>query len=177
MTPTSLPTRTGVPAIIDPDSGEAAARVLVLSIVADGRLAACEVQALDDAEAYGRLGLDRDRFYGVMRAVCAELLDRQVATGQSMFRLDGTVASAWIDAVRDPALRRTVLSLAFEVIRSDGQLHPGESRVFWQLLDRWAVRLDEVRGTRRTAAAAGVAPSPRPGGRIHRLPHGLAGAS
>jgi hypothetical protein len=176
MTPTPPPSGAGRPALIAPDSGEAAARVLVLSIVADGRLAACEVQALDDADAYDRLGLDRDRFYGVMRAVCAELLDRQVATGESMFRLDGTVAGAWIDAVRDPALRRTVLSLAFEVIRSDGQLHPGESRVFWQLLDRWAVRLDEVQATRPPAAVTSSASASRPGGRVHRLPHGLAGA-
>lgn len=137
-----------------PDSPEAAARVLVLAIVADGRLGACEVQALDDADAYARLGLDRDGFYRVMRETCAELLDRQVRTGDSMFRLDSTEASAWLDAVADVGLRHTVLTLAFEVIRSDGVLHPGESRLFWQALERWGIRLDEIRQDRKDPALA-----------------------
>lgn len=136
------------------DSPEAAARVLVLAIVADGRLGACEVQALDEANAYARLGLDRDAFYRVMREVCADLLDRQVRTGDSMFKLDGSEAQAWLDAVQRADLRHTVLALAFEVIRSDGVLHPGESRLFWQALDRWGIRLDQIRPARRVAAAA-----------------------
>lgn len=130
--------------VVAPDSPEAAARVLVLAIVADGRLGACEVQALDDADAYARLGLDRDRFYRVMREVCAELLDRQVRTGDSMFRLDSTEACVWLDAITDEAQRRMVLKLAFQVIRSDGVLHPGESRFLWQALDRWCIGLDEI---------------------------------
>jgi uncharacterized tellurite resistance protein B-like protein len=140
---------------IDEDAPEAAARVLVLAIVADGRLGACEVQALDDADAYARLGLDRDGFYRVMRAVCADLMAVQGATGDSMFRLDASVAHQWLDLVRAPRLRQTVLELAFEVIRSDGVLHPGESRLFWQALDLWGLRLDDLRTSRRTAAAAG----------------------
>lgn len=170
----SLHRPAGRPAI-DPDSPEAAARVLVLAIVSDGRLGACEVQTLDDADAYARLGLGRDRFYQVMREVCADLMDRQSATGDSMFRLDGPVAHGFIDAVRDPALRQTVLALAFEVIRSDGVLHPGESRIFWQALDRWGVRLDEVRAARWAAAVAAedTAPAPPRAPVVHRLPQAM----
>ncbi len=161
------------------DTPDAAARVLVLAIVADGRLGACEVQALDDADAYARLGLDRDGFYRVMRAVCADLLDRQCATGDSMFKLDGPVAQAWIDQVRTPRLRQTVLELAFEVIRSDGVLHPGESRIFWQAMDRWGLRLDDVRAARQMGT--GSAPTPDrglpPPPRVHRVarPMGVPG--
>jgi uncharacterized tellurite resistance protein B-like protein len=145
----------------------AAARVLVLAIMADGRLGACEVQALDRREAYPRLGLGRDRFYEVMREVCAELLAHQTRTGNSMFRLDSDLAERWIDAVQDPALRQTVADLAFEVIRSDGVLDPGESRLFWRVLD-------EVRTARWAAAATdeddrAATPPPRPA-RLHRLP-------
>ncbi len=146
-------------AAIASGSPEAAARVLVLAIVADGRLGACEVQALDDAHAYERLGLPRERFYQVMREVCAGLLERQARTGDSMFKLDGEEAHAWLDAVPDLQVRQEVLTLAFEVIRSDGQLHPGESRLFWQALDRWGVRLDAVRlarGARQPLRSAGA---------------------
>ena len=145
-----------------PDTPEAAARVLVLAIVADGRLGACEVQVLDDANAYERLGLDRDGFYRVMREVCAELLDRQSRTGDSMFQLDGTDAGSWLDAVSDPETRHQVLSLALQVIRSDGVLHPGESRLFWQALDTWKIRLDAVR-----AATVGETGKDTP---LHRPP-------
>lgn len=162
---------------IVPDTPEAAARVLVLAIVSDGRLGACEVQALDDAQAYGRLGMDRDRFYRVMREVCADLLERQSRTGDSMFRLDGSDARAWLDAVGDPAVRHTVLALAFDVIRSDGVLHPGESRLFWQALDRWGIRLDEVRTARWAAAVAAEGPAEAPGRRppapVRSLPNAL----
>lgn len=160
-----------MPRPIAPDTPEAAARVLVLAIVSDGRLGACEVKALDQADAYDRLGMSRDAFYGVMRQVCNDLLERQTATGESMFKLDGADARGFLDAVSDEQARQTVLSLAFEVIRSDGVLHPGESRLFWQALDRWGVSLDEVR-TARWAAATSSHPEPtpqRPPPKVHRL--------
>jgi uncharacterized tellurite resistance protein B-like protein len=155
------------------DRLDAAARVLVLAIMADGRLGACEVQALDRREAYPRLGLDRERFYRVMREVCTDLLDHQARTGDSMFRLDSELAERWIDAVQDPALRQTVADLAFDVIRSDGVLDPAESRLFWRVLDRWGWTLDEVRTARWAAAATEddactAAPAPR-AARVHRL--------
>ncbi len=132
------------------DSPEAAARVLILSILADGQLGTCEVDILDQRDAYSRIGLSRDAFYRAMRDICGELLDLQTQTGESMFNLDGEFALGWIDAVQDATLRQTVAALIFDVIRSDGIWHPAESRLIWRLFDRWGWTLDELRSSHWT---------------------------
>jgi uncharacterized tellurite resistance protein B-like protein len=157
---------------VAPDSPEAAACVLSLAIMADGRLQGTEVGALDKHQAYAKLGMSREQFYEVMRDVCTALLERQTASGRSMFHLDEEPAVGWIDALQSPALRQTVAELALAVIRSDGELHPGESRLYWRVLDRWGVTLDEVR-TAQWAAAAAADPEPirpNPAPRVYRLP-------
>jgi hypothetical protein len=157
---------------VPPDSPRALTRVLTIAMVSDGRVDPDEVAALDRIEAHARLGLGRDAFFREVEACCALLLARAAARQPASIGLDDPVVQQWISAVRRPEHRRTVLLLAFELIRSDRELHPAESRVFWALLDAWGYRLDEVRAARwavALAADAMGAPPPPKGGRAPRV--------
>jgi hypothetical protein len=46
------------------------------------------------------------------------------------------------------------------IIRADGRLHPGESMIFWEALDRWALSLSELTKGTRPATKVQSAPAP-----------------
>jgi hypothetical protein len=141
-----------LPTAYEADSPQAAARVLILAMLSDGRLDPVEVKMLDEVDAYGRLGLSRAGFYAVLQQFCCELLavQRQLPEG----RLERQTLQPWFDAVRDLALRRRVCRLLFDVIRSDRRVHPAESMVFWQALDGWSLRVSDVIACRSAAPPA-----------------------
>lgn len=164
------------------DSPEAAARVLLLAIVGDGRLDADELALLERAGAARRLGLSHPDFLCEVAQAWDDLgrAARERPAGDDAGPdLDGGPARRWIDAVRDPALRHVVLDLAFDLIRCDGRLDPGESRVFWALMDRWGLTLDAFRAARWAVSEAvrhrtsPVAAPQRRARRVHRLPNAL----
>lgn len=138
------------------DSPQAAARVLILAMLSDGRLDPVEVKMLDQVDAYERLGLKRTEFYGVMQQFCGELLELQSHTLHG--RLGRATLQRWLDAVQDRELRRQLCRLLFDVIRSDRNLHPGESTMFWQALDGWGLRISDVVSCRGAAPRVTAAP-------------------
>jgi hypothetical protein len=173
------PAGAGEPA---PDSPEAAARVLLLAIVGDGRLDADELAHLEGAGAAGRLGLSQAAFLRELARAWDDLTraaHARAAGDDAGPDLAGGPARRWIDAVRDAGLRHAVLDLAFGLIRRDGRLDPGESRVFWSLMDRWGLTLDDFRAARWAASEAArrtASPTTVPKQRerrVHRLPNAL----
>jgi hypothetical protein len=56
------------------NSGEAAARIVALALIANGRIKAVETAVLDALEAPERLGLTRSQWHGVIDDLCADLL-------------------------------------------------------------------------------------------------------
>lgn len=119
-------------------SAEAPANALAMMIAANGRIDERELHALDELDAFRRLGVSRDRFIELardcLRDVGAGLCERSWLRDTDVLYFDRL-----LDEVRDPTLRLLVCRLAAAAITADGQVTPDEKRVYGHALARWHV--------------------------------------
>lgn len=123
------------------DSAEAAARIVALALIANGRIKAVETAALDALQAHERLGLTRAQWHGVINDLCADLL------GPARCGDEGCIPSElldrMLDEVDDDTTRRLVLRLCSAVVHADRQIDEGESFVLLAAIDRWGLHPDD----------------------------------
>ena len=90
------------------NSPHAAARIVALTLIADGRMKDIELTALEHMDAYGRLGLDPAALRGVLRELCADMLAAAASGNQEDCRITPETIRILLAEVDDPALRRLV---------------------------------------------------------------------
>lgn len=123
------------------DSAEAAARIVALALIANGRIKAVETAALDALQGHQRLGLTRPQWHGVIHDLCADLL------GPARCGEEGCIPSElldrMLDEVEDDTTRRLVLRLCSAVVQADRQIDDGESFVLLAAIERWGLHPDD----------------------------------
>lgn len=123
------------------NSAEAAARIVALALIANGRIKAVETAALDALRAHERLGLTRPQWHGVIHDLCTDLL------GPARCGDEGCIPSElldrMLDEVDDDATRRLVLRLCSAVVHADRQIDEGETYVLLAAVDRWGLHPDD----------------------------------
>lgn len=150
------------------NSAEAAARIVALALIANGRIKAVETAALDVLRAPERLGLTRPQWHGVIRDLCADLL------GPARCGNEGCIPSElldrMLDEVEDDIQRRLVLRLCSAVVHADHQIDDGESFVLLAAIERWGLHPDDqallepmLYGADFQVRRRGVASDARPG--------------
>lgn len=123
------------------NSPEAAARIVALALIADGRVKAAEVTALDALNALERLNLTRPRWQGVIGDLCADLC-RSVRSDADGC-VPGEALDRMLDEVADERMQRLVLQLCSAVVHADRELTEGESIVLQAAIERWGMHPDE----------------------------------
>ncbi|HET7795462.1 MAG TPA: TerB family tellurite resistance protein [Rhizobacter sp.] len=120
---------------------EAAARIVALALIANGRIQAVEVAALDALHAHERLGLTPQRWHAVIHDLCTDLL------GPARCGDDACVSSELLghllDEVDDDRLRHVVLHLCSAVVQADRQIDDAESFVLLGAIERWGLPPDD----------------------------------
>jgi hypothetical protein len=124
------------------NSAEAAARIVALALIANGRVEAAEVAVLDALQAAERLGLTRARWHGVITELCADLLEA-ARPGDEGRRIPGDVLNQMLDEVDDHGTQRLVLRLCSAVVQADRQIDDGESIVLLAAIERWGLHPDD----------------------------------
>lgn len=123
------------------NSAEAAARIVALALIANGRIKAVETAALEALQAPERLGLTRPQWHGVIHDLCADLL------GPARCGNEGCIPSGlldrMLDEVDDDTTRRLVLRLCSAVVHADRQIDDGESFVLLAAIERWGLHPDD----------------------------------
>lgn len=123
------------------NSAEAAARIVALALIANGRVKAAETAALDALDGPERLGLSRARWHGVIHDLCADLL------GPARFGDEGCIPSEllerMLDEVEDDSQRRLVLRLCSAIVHADRQVDDAESFVLLAAIERWGLHPDD----------------------------------
>ena len=103
----------------EPIAHDAAARVLALMLAARGWINDCELQALDEIDAFRRLGIDRDRFVNLAQAYAHDMGSH---LGETSWLRDGD--RAYVDSllrqVTDPDERCLVCRLATAAMAAGG---------------------------------------------------------
>ena len=113
------------------DSPRAKARLVVLALLADGRMDAAELDGLAKNRAFAELGVTREDFFEVLYDFCADATG--LPDGRGNYLLSPALLEALFAEVGSVAERQKLVRLIFDVIRSDGHLADGEARLFWQM--------------------------------------------
>jgi hypothetical protein len=125
------------------NSPRAMARVIAMMIVTDGHIDDREIAVLDKLDAYTMLGLSRNDFMAVARDYCGELVKEAEQHGGSP-AIDADRTDYVIDHIDMREQRLLVARLLLQVIAADKQHRKSERLVFEHILDRWALRLDDI---------------------------------
>jgi hypothetical protein len=121
------------------NSPQAAARIVALTLLADGHLAAAELQVLEHRHAPDRLGLSRDEIHAVLHGFCDDLLHSAHLTRGDACRVDPRTLAQLLADVDDPSLRQAVLQLCLDIAQADDHIADGESVVLEALVEHWGL--------------------------------------
>lgn len=126
-----------------PSTDEAPAHVLAMIVAANGQIDARELSALDQLDAYRRIGVSRERFVDIARScvteVGAHLCERSWLCAPHLTYID-----ALLDAVSGTEDRMLVCRLAAAVITADGRVTHDERLVYDHALGRWRINQSDV---------------------------------
>jgi len=123
-----------------PNSPEAAARIVALVLIADGRVCSAEIDRLRQCGAERELGLAPHLLPYIVHTLCEELLDRGPEPGASMIQIDDSVLASLMSQISDPRLQEKVLRLSWAAAQADGQLADGEAVVLDAARRHWRWR-------------------------------------
>lgn len=123
---------------------KAMARVLAVTLLADGLLESKELDNLNRANGYARLGMTQNEFMQVLFELCEDLLTQAPRSPAGDCLLQPELIKQLLAEVLDPWRRRELMRLMVEIIRADGTVARGESVMFWEAIDAWGMTLDDV---------------------------------
>lgn len=122
------------------NSPQAAARIVALTLLADGHLARSELDALERYGAHQQLGLDREDLHAVLHGFCEDLLHSAHLSWDEACRVDPRTLAQLMAEVDDPVLRRKVLRLCLQVVQADDHVADGEAIVLGTALEQWGLQ-------------------------------------
>jgi uncharacterized tellurite resistance protein B-like protein len=126
------------------DSPEAAARIVALTLVADGHVSDIELDTLERAGALSRLGIDRAQMLAVLRTFCEDLMQAPRAHWADACQIDPDTLNHLLAEVADPQLRKEVIALCVAVAEADDHVAEGESIVIVSAVEQWGLHYQMV---------------------------------
>lgn len=121
------------------NSPQAVARVVALTVLADGDVSQAELALLDAIAADPQLGLEREALHAVIDTFCEDLLSSRQLAWADRCPVDAYTLSQLLSEIDDPALRRKVLGLCVKMAEVDGCVAEGESIVLGAAIEHWAL--------------------------------------
>jgi len=119
------------------NSPQAAARIVALTLIADGDIGEAELALLDDRAVHLELGLTRDALHAVIDTFCEDLLSSKQLNWADACPVDEYTLAALMGEIDDPALRRRVLALCVKLAEVDDKVAEGESIVLTAAVAHW----------------------------------------
>ena len=123
-----------------PNSPQAAARVVALTLVADSTVCRRELHSLAMLDAYRRLKLDPMAMQALVEELARDLFEFGAPAWDGWGGLHPIVANCVLEAVSDPELQREVLAICEAVARADSHLTEGERALLDLASTRWQLQ-------------------------------------
>lgn len=127
------------------NSPQAAARIVALTLVADGDIAEVELELLDRLAAHEQLGLERQALHALLDSFCEDLLASGQLAWADACPVDERTLADLMGEIQDPALRRTVLRLCVQLAEIDARVDDGESLVLAAAVEHWGMQHEMFR--------------------------------
>jgi len=127
------------------NSPQAAARIVALTLIADGHVDSVELDVLERAGAPERLGLTRGEMHSVLQALCEDLLQSQQSHWAGTCQIEPGTLNQLMAEVDDVAMRQTVLRLCVAVAEADSHVADAESIVLASAVEQWGLHQQMLR--------------------------------
>lgn len=127
------------------NSPQAAARILALTVFADGDLGSAETQWLDRQAVHEKLGLARHDLSALLDGFHEDLSSSDFPGGAGACSVDERTLVELLSEIQDPELRRKLLRLCIEVAEVDGWVDEGESIVLSTAVEHWGLHHEMFR--------------------------------
>ena len=124
------------------DARNAIARLIGLTLMADGRLANRELEALDTHDIPALIGLSRDAILQAVIDLSREVLEEN--RGERVRLLDPAHIDALLDAITDTDQRLVTARAMLVLSKADGTISDAEQSLLRRSLERWGLSLDVV---------------------------------
>jgi len=124
-------------------ASNASARVLALMVAANGRVDARELDALEELDAFKRLGVPRARFVALAHD-CLQEVGTGLEECSWLRARDLAYVDQLLDAVPHAQDRLLICRLAAAAVTADGQVSSGERLLYDHVLARWHINRSMV---------------------------------
>ncbi|MFM9917587.1 MAG: TerB family tellurite resistance protein [Rhizobacter sp.] len=131
------------------NSPQAAARIVALTVVADGDIGDAEIAWLDRLVVHEQLGLARHELHALLDTFCEDLLSNDQLKWADACPVDERTLADLMGEVQDPALRLKLLRLCVELAEVDARVDDGESMVLAAAVEHWDMHREMVRPSSR----------------------------
>ncbi|MCE9659411.1 MAG: TerB family tellurite resistance protein [Burkholderiales bacterium] len=131
------------------NSPQAAARIVALTVVADGDIGDAEIECLDRLAVHEQLGLARQELHALMDTFCEDLLSSDQLKWADACPVDERTLADLMGEVQDPALRLKLLRLCVELAEVDAHVDDGESSVLVAAVEHWGLHHEMFRPSSR----------------------------
>jgi uncharacterized tellurite resistance protein B-like protein len=131
------------------NSPQAAARIVALTVVADGDIGDAETKWLDRLAVHEQLGLARHELHALLDTFCEDLLSSDQLKWADACPVDERTLADLMGDVQDPALRLKLLRLCVELAEVDAHVDDGESSVLIAAVEHWGLHREMFRPSSR----------------------------
>ncbi|MDO9095839.1 MAG: TerB family tellurite resistance protein [Rubrivivax sp.] len=132
------------------NSPQAAARIVALTVVADGDIGDAEINWLDRLAVHEQLGLARHELHALLDTFCEDLLSSDQLKWADACPVDERTLADLMGEVQDPALRLKLLRLCVELAEVDAHVDDGESSVLIAAVEHWGLHREMFRSSSET---------------------------
>ena len=132
------------------NSPQAAARIVALTVVADGDIGDAEIAWLDRLVVHEQLGLTRPELHAVLDTFCEDLLSSDQLKWADACPVDERTLADQMGEIQDPALRLKLLRLCVELAEVDARVDEGESMVLVAAVEHWGLHREMFRPSSRS---------------------------
>ena len=127
------------------NSPQAAARIVALTVVADGDIGDAEIEWLDRLAVHEQLGLSRHELHALMDTFCEDLLSSDQLQWSDACPVDERTLAGLMGEIEDPALRVKLLRICVDLAEVDAHVDEGESTVLVAAVEHWGLHYEMVR--------------------------------
>ena len=131
------------------NSPQAAARIVALTVVADGDIGDAEIAWLDRLVVHEQLGLTRHELHALLDTFCEDLLSSDQLKWADACPVDERTLADLMGEIQDPALRLKLLRLCVELAEVDARVDEGESMVLVAAVEHWGLHREMFRPSSR----------------------------
>jgi len=132
------------------NSPQAAARIVALTVLADGDIGESEIELLDRLAVHEQLGLKRHEMHALLDLFCEDLLSSEQLKWADACPVDERTLAELMGEIQDLPLRQKLMRICVELAQVDRHVAEGESIVLIAAVEHWCLHHEMFRSQPRS---------------------------